>query len=52
MAKGIADIVQVDVIEGVPQGNGLNLLEAKALARKDIVVRGTQGYAVLRIPTL
>ena len=44
-AQGLADIVLVDVIEGVPQGKGLDLLEAMPLARKDIVVRGTQSYA-------
>ena len=44
-AQGLADIVLVDVIEGVPQGMGLDLLEAMPLARKDIVVRGTQSYA-------
>jgi len=44
-AKGLADIVLLDVIEGVPEGKGLDLLEAMPLARKDILVRGTQSYA-------
>jgi malate dehydrogenase len=44
-AKGLADIVLVDVIEGVPEGKGLDLLEAMPIARNDILVRGTQDFA-------
>lgn len=44
-AKGLADIVMVDVIEGVPQGKGLDLLEAMPIACEDVVVQGTQDYA-------
>ena len=44
-ASGVADIVLVDVVDGVPQGKGLDLLEAMPIARKDVVIRGTQDYA-------
>jgi malate dehydrogenase len=38
-------VVLVDVIEGVPQGKGLDLLEAMPIAKKDSYVLGTQDYA-------
>jgi malate dehydrogenase len=44
-ASGLADIVLVDVIDGVPQGKGLDLLEAMPIARKDVIIQGTQDYA-------
>jgi malate dehydrogenase len=43
-AKGLADIVLVDVIKGVPEGKGLDLLEAMPIARRDINVLGTENY--------
>lgn len=44
-SQGLADIVLVDIIEGVPEGKGLDLLEAMPIARKDISVLGTESYA-------
>jgi malate dehydrogenase len=44
-SQGIADIVLVDIIEGVPEGKGLDLLEAMPIARKDISVLSTENYA-------
>lgn len=44
-AKGLADIVLVDIVEGVPQGKGLDLLEAMPIAGKDVTVLGTENYA-------
>ena len=44
-ASGLADIVLVDVIDGVPQGKGLDLLEAMPIARKDVIIQGAQDYA-------
>jgi malate dehydrogenase len=44
-SQGLADIVLVDIIEGVPEGKGLDLLEAMPIARKDISVLGTEAYA-------
>jgi len=41
---GLADVVMVDVAEGVPQGKGLDLLEAGPLQGYDARVIGTNGY--------
>ena len=43
-AKGIADIVLVDVIEGVPQGKALDLLEALPVEGADVAVTGSNDY--------
>ena len=37
-AKELADIVLVDVVEGVPQGKGLDLLEALPIEKRDVHV--------------
>lgn len=42
--KGIADIVLVDVLEGIPQGKALDLLEAGPVAGYDVNLVGTNGY--------
>jgi malate dehydrogenase len=44
-AKGLADIVLVDIVDGVPEGKGLDLLEAMPIAGKDVSVLGTGNYA-------
>jgi malate dehydrogenase len=44
-AKELADIVLVDIIEGVPQGKGLDLLEAMPIEKRDCRVIGTNDYA-------
>ena len=41
----LADVVMVDVVEGVPQGKGLDLLEAMPIEKRDAHVLGTQDYA-------
>jgi malate dehydrogenase len=43
-AKELADVVLVDVVEGVPQGKGLDLLEAMPIAKCDVQVTGSNGY--------
>ncbi|HKU21174.1 MAG TPA: malate dehydrogenase [Terriglobales bacterium] len=43
-AKELADVVLIDIIEGVPQGKGLDLLEAMPIEKKDSFVFGTQDY--------
>jgi malate dehydrogenase len=43
-AKGLADIVLVDIVDGVPEGKGLDLLEAMPIAGKDVSVLGTGNY--------
>lgn len=40
----LADVVMVDVVEGVPQGKGLDLLEAGPVLGYDSKVTGTNGY--------
>jgi len=44
-AKELADIVLIDIIDGVPQGKGLDLLEAMPIEKRDSHVLGTQDYA-------
>lgn len=44
-AKELADIVLLDVIEGVPQGKGLDLLEAMPIEKRDCTITGTNDYA-------
>jgi malate dehydrogenase len=44
-AKGLADIVLVDILDGIPQGKGLDLLEAMPIARTDVAITGTENYA-------
>ncbi len=42
--KELADVVLVDVIEGVPQGKALDLLEAGPIHRYDSRLVGSNGY--------
>jgi malate dehydrogenase len=42
---GLADVVLVDIVEGLPQGKGLDLAEAAPVVRHDAAVRGTNDYA-------
>src|SRR3954466_1027351 len=44
-AKELADIVLIDIVEGVPQGKGLDLLEAMPIEKRDSHVVGTNDYA-------
>ena len=44
-AKELADVVLIDIIEGVPQGKGLDLLQAMPIEKKDSHVLGTNDYA-------
>ncbi len=43
--KQLADVVLVDILEGVPQGKGLDLLEAGPIEGYDVRVKGTNDYA-------
>ena len=40
----LADVVLVDVVEGVPQGKGLDLLEAGPVLGYDATITGSNGY--------
>jgi malate dehydrogenase len=42
--KEIADIVLVDIVEGMPQGKALDLQEAMPVIGKDVRVVGSNGY--------
>lgn len=42
--REIADIVLVDVVEGLPQGKALDLLEAMPVIGKDVTVVGSNDY--------
>src|SRR6202165_314891 len=40
-----ADVVLIDIIEGVPQGKALDLLEAMPIEKRDSYILGTNDYA-------
>ena len=42
--KELADVVVVDIIEGVPQGKTLDLMETAPVEKYDSILRGTNGY--------
>src|SRR5437667_9983968 len=42
--KELGDVVLVDVIEGIPQGKALDLLQAGPIHRYDSLVTGSNGY--------
>jgi malate dehydrogenase len=44
-ASELADVVLVDIVEGLPQGKGLDLLEAMPIVKRDVNVIGTHDYA-------
>ncbi len=43
-SKELADVVLVDIVEGIPQGKGLDLLEAGPIEGFDVSIVGTNGY--------
>jgi malate dehydrogenase len=43
--SGIADVVLVDIVEGLPQGKGLDLAEAAPVVGHDAHILGTNDYA-------
>jgi malate dehydrogenase len=45
MAKELADVVLIDVVEGVPQGKALDLLQASTIQKSDVHVTGANDYA-------
>ncbi len=44
-AKELADVVLLDVVEGVPQGKALDLLQAMPIEKRDVALLGTNDYA-------
>jgi len=43
--KQLADVVLIDILEGVPQGKGLDLLQSGPIEGYDVRVKGTNNYA-------
>jgi len=43
-SKELADVVLIDIVDGVPQWKGLDLLEAMPIEKRDAHVIGTQSY--------
>ena len=43
--KELADVVLLDILEGIPQGKGLDMLEANPVEGSDASVLGTNDYA-------
>ena len=43
--KGLADVVVVDVLEGIPQGKALDILESTPIVHSDVSVIGSNDYA-------
>jgi malate dehydrogenase len=44
-SKELADVVLIDVVEGIPQGKALDLLEAMPIEKRDVSVIGSNDYA-------
>ena len=44
-SKELADVVLLDVMEGIPQGKGLDLLQAMPIEKRDVRITGTNDYA-------
>jgi malate dehydrogenase len=43
--KQLADVVLIDILEGIPQGKGLDLFESGPIEGYDARIRGTNDYA-------
>jgi malate dehydrogenase len=46
--RELGDLVLVDVVEGMPQGKGLDLLEAMPIVARDVEIVGSNDYAATR----
>jgi len=44
-SKELADVVLIDVVEGIPQGKALDLLQAMPIEKRDVSVVGSNDYA-------
>ena len=43
--KQMADVVLIDILEGIPQGKALDMLESGPIEGSDVNIRGTNDYA-------
>ncbi|MFH2137806.1 MAG: malate dehydrogenase [Candidatus Omnitrophota bacterium] len=41
----LSDVILVDIAEGIPQGKGLDLADARAITNTDCIVKGTNDYS-------
>ena len=46
--RELADLVLVDVVEGMPQGKGLDMLEAMPIIGKDVEIVGSNDYTATK----
>ena len=46
--RELADLVLVDVVEGMPQGKGLDMLEAMPIIGRDVDIVGSNDYAATK----
>jgi len=46
--RELADLVLVDIVEGMPQGKGLDMLEAMPIIGKDVKITGANDYAATK----
>ena len=44
LAKELADIVLVDIVDGMPQGKALDLMQSTPIEDVDVKITGTNGY--------
>ena len=44
-SKELADVVLIDIMEGIPQGKALDLLQAMPVEKRDSAIIGTNDYA-------
>ena len=44
-SKELGDVVLIDILDGIPQGKGLDLLEAMPIEKRDCYIIGTNDYA-------
>src|SRR5258706_5753474 len=42
--RELADVVMIDILEGIPQGKGLDMLESGPIMHSDVQVSGTNDY--------
>jgi malate dehydrogenase len=43
--KQLGDVVMIDILEGIPQGKGLDLLQSGPIEGYDVTIKGTNDYA-------
>ncbi|MBM3290614.1 MAG: malate dehydrogenase, partial [Candidatus Hydrogenedentes bacterium] len=46
--KELGDVVMFDVVEGIPQGKSLDLIQSSAIEGFDAQIAGTNDYAALK----